>query len=54
MSKQQHPEKSFKDEVLKSLESNQNKERDIGSELNSQQEERRSIISRSDRERQRL
>ena len=50
MSKQQHPEKSFKDEVLKSLESNQNKERDIGSELNSQQEERRSIISRSDKE----
>jgi len=50
LSKQQHPEKSFKDEVLKSLESNQNKERDIGSELNSQQEERRSIISRSDKE----
>ena len=50
MSKQQHPEKSFKDEVLKSLESNQNKERDIGSELNSQQEERQSIISRSNKE----
>jgi len=50
LSKQQHPEKSFKDEVLKSLESNQNKERDIGSELNSQQEERQSIISRSNKE----
>lgn len=50
MSKQQHPEKSFKDEVLKSLESNQNKERDIGSELNSQQEKRQSIISRSNKE----
>lgn len=50
MSKQQYPEKSFKDEVLKSLESNQNKERDIGSELNSQQEERQSIISRSNKE----
>lgn len=50
MSKQQHPEKSFKDEVLKSLESNQNKERDIGSGLNSQQEERQSIISRSNKE----
>jgi len=50
LSKQQHPEKSFKDEVLKSLESNQNKERDIGSELNSLQEERQSIISRSNKE----